>query len=62
MSVLSAYVFVHLWRSEEGMGSPRIGVTQGYGLFCECFELTLSPLQEQQILLTAKPSLQPPEY
>lgn len=35
------------------------GVTDSCELPCECWELNLDPLEEQPVLLTTKPSLQP---
>ena len=39
---------------------PEIGVTDGCELPCGCWELNLSPLEEQPVLLTTKSPLQPP--
>ena len=36
-------------------------LTDGGKPLCACWELNLGPLQEQQVLLTADPSLQPQE-
>jgi hypothetical protein len=41
-----------------GVRSPEIGVTDSLELPCGCWELNLWPLEE--LLLTTKPSLQPP--
>ena len=51
-----------LLRSEEGIGSPRTGITDG----CESpggrWELNFGPLQEQQVLLIAELSLHAHKY
>jgi hypothetical protein len=47
-------------RSEEVTGHPRNGVMHGCELPCGCCKRNLGPLQEQQVLLTAEPSLQSP--
>ena len=44
----------------DGVRFPKAGVAGGCELQCQCWELNLGPLQEQQVLLTAEPSLQPP--
>jgi hypothetical protein len=41
----------------EGVGSPETGLTDSWELPCGCWELNLSPLEEQPVLLTAEPSL-----
>ena len=43
------------WRSEESIGSPWNWSKPP----CGCWELNLGPLQEQQMLLTAKPAFFP---
>ena len=48
-----------LQRPEEGTGSSGAGVTNGCELPCGCRELNPGPLEEQQVLLTDEPSLQP---
>lgn len=50
------------WRPEEAIGSPESGVTEGCELPCGCWELNLGCLEEQQVLFTTVPSLQPPFY
>lgn len=53
--ILPACMTVHawiLWRSEEGVRCPGTVVTDSCEPTCGCWELSLSPLQEQ-------PSLQP---
>jgi hypothetical protein len=40
--------------------SPETGVTDSCELPCWCWELNLDPLEEQPVLLTTEPSLQPP--
>lgn len=39
------------WRPEEGVKS-RTEIIGGYEPLCECYELNLTPLQEQQVLLS----------
>ena len=59
--VLVCLHHMHAWyprRPEEGTGSPEIGVTDGCELPCRCWESNPSPLQKQQVLLTAEPTLQ----
>lgn len=46
-----------LMRSEESMGFPRIGVTDGCKPQSGCRESNLVPLQEQPVLLTTALSL-----
>ena len=53
-----ACIGTHVWRSEEGIRSPETGVTGGCEPPCRCWEPNSGPLQEQQMLLTAKPSFQ----
>lgn len=45
-------------RLEQGVGSPKFGVTDDCELPCGCWELNPGLVQEQYILLTAEPSLQ----
>ena len=45
-------------RSEKGVGSSGTGVTDGCEPPCKCWELNLGPLQEQQVFLTTKLSLE----
>jgi hypothetical protein len=52
----------YLWRSEESIGPPGTDVKDGCELSCECLELNTGPIQEQQVLLTAESSLQPPNF
>jgi hypothetical protein len=64
MDVLPAFVFVchpHAVSTEDGeaVDSPGTGVTHGLEPPCGCWELNLGPLQEQPVLLTTEPSLQP---
>jgi hypothetical protein len=42
-------------------GIPGTGVTGGYEPPCGCWELERSRLEEQPLLLTTEPSLQPQE-
>jgi hypothetical protein len=62
MSVLPicAHVFVCLVLVDirRGVRSLRTGVKNGCEAPCGCLELNLGRLQEQQMLLTMKPSLQ----
>lgn len=37
-------------------------LTDGRKLPCECYELNLAPLEEQEVPLTTDPSLQPQLY
>ena len=43
----------------EGVGCPGTGVTNRCELSCRCWELNRGPLEEQPVLLTIEPSLQP---
>ena len=55
-------VCVHVPRMyliQEDPGSLRTGVTGGCESLHGCWEANPGPLQEQQALLTAEPSLQP---
>lgn len=60
-------LYVHLYTMyiqcpqgpEEGIGSPGAGVTDCYKLPSGCWRLNTGPLEEQQVVFTAKPSLQP---
>ena len=52
-----SYLYVCLG---EGVRSPGTGVTDSCELPCGCWELNLGPLQEQHVLLTTEPLLQPP--
>lgn len=49
-----------LWRPEEGIRSPKTGVIQSCKFPRGWQEPKSGPLQEKQVPLTAKPSLQPP--
>lgn len=62
MGVLSAYMYVHFWRSEEGIGNYQNLSYRWFWAILWGFELNLGLLQEQQVLLTAKPSFQLQEY
>ena len=57
-SVCALFLCKSLWRSEKDVGAPGIGVTDDYEPSW-CLELNLSPVQEQQMVLTTEPSLQP---
>ena len=53
---------MHAWylrRSEEGIGSLGIEVTDGTELPGGCWELNSGPLEEQPVFLTAKSTLRP---
>ena len=43
----------------RGIRSPGTGVTDGWEPPCGCRELNSGPLEEQAMLLTSEPSLQP---
>lgn len=45
---------------EEGTRSSEIGVTDGSEPLYGCWQFNLGPLEEQPVLLTAEPHLQPP--
>ena len=47
----------HLYIGQKRIGSHRDGVTDAYELLCGFWEPHLGPLQEQQVLLTPKPSI-----
>jgi hypothetical protein len=47
-------------KTRRGHQMPLIGITDGYEEPRGCWESNLSPLKEQLVLLTTKPSLQPP--
>ena len=49
----------YLQRPEEGIRSLGTGVTGGCELPCGCWELNPGPLEEQPVLVTTEPSLQP---
>ena len=51
---------VCMQRPEEGIRSLGTGVTDGCELPCGCWEWNPGPLQEQQLYLIPKPSLQVP--
>jgi hypothetical protein len=42
-----------------GVRSAGTGITDSCDLLCGCWELNPGPLEEQPVLLTAEPSLQP---
>lgn len=48
-----------LQQPEEGVTTPGTGVNDGCEPPCRCLELNLSPLEKQQVLIMAKPFLQP---
>ena len=47
-----------MFRLHEGVGYPGTRVTDSCELLCRDWELSLGPLEEQPVLLTAEPSLQ----
>jgi hypothetical protein len=47
---------------EEGVVSSRTGVIDDSKLPCGCRESNLGPLEEQPVLLTTEPSLQPSHH
>lgn len=40
----------YLWKPEEGIGLSGPGIKDGFEPSCECWELNLDPVQEQQVL------------
>lgn len=49
------------WGGSQGsIGTPDTGVTNGGEGPCECQELKMGPLQEQEVSLTIELPLQPP--
>ena len=44
-------------KTMESVGSTVTGVANGFDPLCECWELNVSALEEQLVLLTSKPSL-----
>jgi hypothetical protein len=50
---------VHRMQVRGEHQTPRTGVTDGCELLCACWESIQGPLQEQPVLLTTEPSLQP---
>lgn len=44
---------------QKNIRYPGTGVTDGFKLPCEYWELNLGPLKEQPVLLTIEPSFQP---
>jgi hypothetical protein len=60
-TAMSMY-YVHSWclqRPEEDAGSSGTGVMNGCDPPCGCQEWNSGPLEEQPVLLTSEPSLQP---
>jgi hypothetical protein len=45
-------------RGQRGASDPRAGVREGYEPPCQCWALSPTSLQEQQVLLTTEFSLQ----
>lgn len=54
------YVLYHMcaWTSEEVIRSSEAGVIGGCKPTCQCRDLNLGPLKEQQVLLATEPALQ----
>lgn len=55
---------VHAWyplRSKEDAGAPETGVTDSYPGQCGCWEPNPGLLQEQPVLFSTEPPLQPPQ-
>jgi len=46
-------------KSEEGIGSLGNGGTDAYEASCRCWESNPDPLEEQPVLLSSEPSLNP---
>lgn len=57
VSVQSPYAW-YTGLPEQGIISPRTGVTDVCGPSCGCWELKLGPLQEKDVYSTAEPSFQ----
>lgn len=49
----------NLWRSEQDIRSIRTGIRSGSRPLCGCWKLNSGALEEQPVLLTSEPSLQP---
>lgn len=49
---------VRVLRPEEDVGFPGTGIVDSCELPCGCWELNLSPLEEQPVLLTVEQSLE----
>lgn len=47
-----------VWRTEEGVWLLAAGIIVGWELPLGCWELNLSPLEKQLVILTAEPYLQ----
>jgi hypothetical protein len=56
---MCAQVGVSSWRPEEGITVPKTIQRVGCKLSCECWDPNSSPLQQQLVLLTDEPPLQP---
>jgi hypothetical protein len=50
------------WKPEEGIRLFGVGVTDSSYLPCGRFQLNLGLLEEQEVLITARASLQPPDF
>lgn len=55
MNVLPVHWYAQ--RSKQGIGVPGTGVTDDCDLFCGCWEMDPSPLEEQVVFVTAEPLL-----
>jgi hypothetical protein len=56
MYVFIYYMEVHFRHTRRGHLIP---ITDGYKPPCGCWDLNSGPLEEQSVLVTTKPSLQP---
>ena len=56
LTLFYVHWYVHWY---EGVRSPRTGFSDSCELPCGCWELNLGPREEQSVLLSTKPSLQP---
>lgn len=62
MSILSVYYMCVLGPpggQKKSIGFPQTGVTDGCTPSCGCCDSNLLPLEEQPVLITTEPSLQP---
>ena len=62
MGVLPARMSVSVQRPEEGTQSSGTRVTDGCELPGGCWELNLSPLEEQPVLLTVESFTEPSDH
>jgi hypothetical protein len=65
LSIFNLYLFFYEYtvavprHTRKGHWNP---ITDGYDLPCGCWELNSEPLEEQSVLSTAEPSLQPTSF